>query len=158
MIQNVLSLTCDDADVNAQCLNAELGSDTSPEPTFTFVDDVVTDNIHEGDVIYRDHTGVSVTTGPTSDGHEYSIVYARNNYIFSYGMHFQNGPVGKVGVNGYQNEHLLAILIHRTEILNSQFQSGLNEEALTHMRIALRCFNERTELRILNHTEGTDLP
>lgn len=60
---------------------------------------------------------------------------------------FQNGPIREVGTNGFTNEALLAILIHRTETVNKKFPCEENELAIKHMKEALEAFNQRTANR-----------
>jgi hypothetical protein len=60
---------------------------------------------------------------------------------------FQNGPIREVGTNGFTNEALLAILIHRTETVNKQFPCEENELAIKRMKEALEAFNQRTANR-----------
>jgi hypothetical protein len=71
-------------------------------------------------------------------------------------IRFQNGPIKENGVNGCQNEDLLAIVIDRLE----GFQSGElaceeNQCALEHIRSALKCLNARTKDRQARGVEGT---
>lgn len=68
---------------------------------------------------------------------------------------FQNGPVASNGVNGLTNEALLAILIHRTTVLNDKFSCAENKDAIAHMQAALTCFEARTNRRIAKGIEGT---
>lgn len=62
-------------------------------------------------------------------------------------INFQNGPIREVGTNGFTNEALLAILIHRTETVNKQFPCEENELAIKRMKEALEAFNQRTANR-----------
>jgi|SRR5215831_14536118 len=71
-------------------------------------------------------------------------------------LHFQNGPIAEVGVNGIQNEDLLALLIDRLK----GFQGGLykcreNALALTKLEEALMWLKKRTGARIERQVEGT---
>lgn len=68
---------------------------------------------------------------------------------------FQNGPIKEFGVNGCQNEDLLAIVVDRLE----GFQSGTfscreNAIALTHIQTALMWLNKRTSDRHNRGVEG----
>lgn len=67
---------------------------------------------------------------------------------------FQNGPIREVGTNGFTNEALLAILIHRTETVNTQFPCEENELAIKRMKEALEAFNQRTANRKARGVEG----
>lgn len=69
---------------------------------------------------------------------------------------FQNGPINEVGVNGIDNESLLAIVEHRLQ----GFQSGSypcreNALALTKIQEALVWLHYRTNNRLNRGVEGT---
>jgi hypothetical protein len=71
---------------------------------------------------------------------------------------FQNGPVKENGVNGVQNEDLLAIVIHRLQ----GFQSGPyacqeNADALVKCQEALMRMEDRTVVRERRGVEGTSI-
>lgn len=57
--------------------------------------------------------------------------------------------------NGWTNEALLAVLIHRTKILDGQYPSTFNKLAIDNMSTALLAFNERTASRVSRGVEGT---
>ncbi len=70
---------------------------------------------------------------------------------------FQKGPVKEKGINGCQNEDLLAIVIDRLQ----SFQAGYfacreNELALTKVQEAMHWLNHRTNERIKRGVEGTN--
>jgi hypothetical protein len=94
-------------------------------------------------------------------GHVYGIInpdrefLARNGQTFGGGVQFQMGPVKDAGVNGFTNEVLLAILIHRTTHLNSLYPCAENETAIAAMQTALDAFNARTANREARGVEGT---
>lgn len=110
--------------------------------------------------IYIDHNGVAVThdqwielndaTHDLPHGHYYSVL---SGDLFS-NIHFQNGPVKENGVNGLTSEALLAILIHRTKILNDNFPCDENKRAITYMENALALFEQRTKDRLNRGVEG----
>lgn len=60
---------------------------------------------------------------------------------------FQNGAPAENGVNGVTLESMLAILIHRTQILDGKFPSEHNKLAIAHMKQALQEFDSRTAER-----------
>ena len=71
-------------------------------------------------------------------------------------LHFQNGSIKEVGVNGVTHEALLAILIDRLE----GFQSGpyacpANRDALACLRNAQQSLLSRTRERAARGVEGT---
>lgn len=67
---------------------------------------------------------------------------------------FQEGPVPQNGVNGLTNEALLAILIHRTKILDERFPCNENSEAIALMTKAKHVFESRTKRRQAVGIEG----
>lgn len=113
--------------------------------------------------IHMDHNGVSVThqlfadpekesDQPTSlpEGHFYDVVAGENITP----IYFQNGPVKENGVNGVTSEALLAILIHRTKILNGNFPCDENKRAISYMENASALFEQRTRDRLNRGVEG----
>ena len=94
--------------------------------------------------------------------------YARGNYYkvsanpespdyiepFDIHLHFQDGPTVLEGVNGATNEALLKVLIHRTKILDSQFPSEHNKQAIAALESALAAFDARTAERLARGVEG----
>ena len=109
------------------------------------------------DIIHRDNNNVVTShLSNWNPGHEYGIEFenANDGYGEFYEIRFQNGPVKVHGVNGITSEALLAILIHRTEILNGNFPCAENEEALAGLKQALYAFESRTKNRIQRGGEG----
>ena len=109
-------------------------------------------------VIHCDHNGVTVLTAESTD----DIVKPAHFYRVDHGegatvLGFQDGPVKVHGVNGITNESLLAILIDRTRILNSEFPCAENEAALVGMMAAQAAFESRTNARIARGVEGQNL-
>lgn len=108
------------------------------------------------------HTKVVCTDEPGQGNacHDYEILaITESNFdpvpIFS-NINFQNGPIKQAGVNGCQNEDLLAIVADRLH----GFQSGPyacreNAIALTKIEEALHWLNHRTQARIDRGVEGT---
>ena len=73
-------------------------------------------------------------------------------------IQFQDGPVGKVGVNGITNEALLAIVEDRL----AGFQAGRfacleNSMALDNVRAAMHALKYRTRDRIIRGVEGQNV-
>lgn len=69
---------------------------------------------------------------------------------------FQSGPVREVGLNGIFVEDLLEATAKRLETYqNSKYNCDENEEALQHVREALKSLDRRTQKRILKNVEGT---
>ncbi len=71
-----------------------------------------------------------------------------------YAVNFQDGPVKEKGFNGWQNEHIVAMLIHRINILDSQFPCVENKMAILHLRDALESLHDRTKNRIKRGVKG----
>lgn len=67
---------------------------------------------------------------------------------------FQRGNPAEFGPNGWTNEALLSVLIHRTEVLDAQFPCNENKQAIRHMRDAMFAFGLRTAERKERGVEG----
>ena len=106
--------------------------------------------------LHRDNNGVITSHISTENpGHEYGIELTYDDGGGDFiEIHFQKGPVRTNGVNGITSEALLAILIHRTEVLNGNFPCAENEEALAGLKQALYAFESRTKNRIQRGVEG----
>lgn len=107
--------------------------------------------------IYEDHNNVEVIV--EKSGHKYSIYHHTSNKDFHkftdlQKIEFQNGPTKEVGINGIQNEHLIAILINRIGYLDSQFPCEENKQCLTHLQIAMDYLEQRTRDRLARQVEG----
>lgn len=109
--------------------------------------------------IHTDHNGVyvdaigSLADGTNVEGHQY-FIHAGQNYSR---LDFQRGGVASNGVNGITNESLLAILIHRSKFLDSQFPCDENKRAIQHLEEALVNFEVRSARRIIRGVEGKDV-
>lgn len=106
--------------------------------------------------IHTDHNGVAVNAitstpdGVDVTGHVYQVLSGPKTTS----LEFQNGPIKEAGVNGITNEALLAVLIHRTNVLNTRFPCRENAIALTKMQEALMWFEKRTADRMARGVEG----
>lgn len=69
---------------------------------------------------------------------------------------FQLGPVKEVGVNGLQNEQLIAVLVHRLGVLNKAFPCRENSIAITKLEEARLWLEKRTADRKARGVEGTN--
>ena len=119
-----------------------------------------------GAEIHTDHNGVSVThqlfVDPENEGDEPTKLPAGHFYDVIAGeyvtpIHFQNGPVKENGVNGATSEALLAILIHRTKVLDGNFPCDENKRAISYMENALALFEQRTKGRQARGVEGHNI-
>ncbi len=100
---------------------------------------------------------ISAIDEPGSGGanHVYHIDPAMGN-AKGLRVDFQNGPINEVGVNGCQNEDLLAIIIDRLQGFQSgPFACRENEIALTHLQDAMHWLLHRTRERVARGVEGT---
>ena len=94
--------------------------------------------------------------GPGNGCHAYEVVIAtEDSSPFHETFNFQKGPVKQVGINGIQNEHLIAMVIHRLQ----GFQSGPyscreNALALTKLQEAMHWMEARTKDRTTRGVEG----
>ena len=90
--------------------------------------------------------------------HEYRIE-VHGPVISVCDIHFQNGPIKEVGVNGISNEALLAIVRDRLE----GFQGGPfaclgNQYAIESVKWAMEALSRRTRKRVERGVEGTNEP
>ena len=105
----------------------------------------------------NDRIEISVMDEPGAGGahHYYAVdVDGGENGL---DVHFQNGPIAEVGVNGVSQEVLLAIVIDRLRC----FQAGPyacpeNADALMHSVEALKTLKSRTLARMKRGVEGTN--
>lgn len=89
--------------------------------------------------------------------HKYSVEVAAmpNDPIVLGQVNFQNGPIQEAGVNGVQNEDLLAIVIHRLRgFQQGPFSCRTNAIALTKCEEALMWLESRTADRMARSVEG----
>ena len=90
--------------------------------------------------------------------HEYRVIpmESKPGMALSFAkMSFQSGPIKENGVNGCQNEDLLAIVADRLRYFQSgPFSCRENAVALTKIEEALLWLNKRTSDRIARNVEG----
>lgn len=72
-------------------------------------------------------------------------------------LEFQRGPVPENGHNGWTNEAVIAVLIHRIEHLNSLFPCRENSLAITKLQEAKLWLEERTRGRVNRGVEGKEV-
>ena len=112
-----------------------------------------------------EHTWVFVHDEPGAGNacHAYSVHptsrqnpaddYQENEYLNR--IDFQNGPIQERGVNGVQNEDLLAIVIHRLQGFQAgNFACRENAIALTKIQEAMMWLEKRTADRKARGVEG----
>ena len=98
--------------------------------------------------IYFDKNGLMVSNESESSGQLgrfYEVIVGKQSesYRTLDTIEFQKGNPEKVGINGVTNELLLAILIHRTRILNAELACEENKRAIEFMELALLEFETR---------------
>jgi len=90
--------------------------------------------------------------------HKYEIVLSENRNIIACEVNFQNGAIQEHGVNGVQNEDLLAVVIHRLQGFQSgKFSCRENAIALTKIQEALMWLEKRTSDRKSRGVEGKNV-
>lgn len=121
----------------------------------------LTDHIVPGDSANHQLT-INVRDEPGQGGacHVYGIEWDSPNdpdtVVSQTVIHFQNGPIKEVGVNGVTQEALLAIVIDRLRSFQAgPFASVYNAAALSHCEYALNELQNRTRQRIARGIEGT---
>ena len=69
----------------------------------------------------------------------------------------QDGPIkDSADVNGWTNEALIAVLVHRLNLLNQgEYRCRENSCAITHLEEALHWLHARTSARLARGVEGT---
>ena len=91
--------------------------------------------------------------------HKYRVVSKDTNTPRVLGdINFQNGPIKEKGVNGVQNEDLIAICIDRLQGFQSgDFKCRENAIALTKLEEAFMWLKKRTNDRIDRGVEGMNI-
>lgn len=94
--------------------------------------------------------------GPGGACHRYHIAPNQSGPHLETGIvSFQKGPIQENGVNGIQNEDLLAVVIDRLQGFQSgQFACRENALALTKCQEALLWLEKRTADRVARNVEG----
>lgn len=117
--------------------------------------------MRELDIGSKKYTVVKMVDEPGQGGacHEYRIDRADEpsgpEPEFGY-VKFQNGPIKETGVNGCQQEDLIAICIDRLRSFQAgDFNCRENALALTKLQEALHWLKHRTQDRIKRGVEGT---
>lgn len=102
----------------------------------------------------NDRIKITVMDEPGAGGanHHYEIDYESGGV----GIHFQNGPINEVGVNGVTHEALLSIVCDRLRSFQAgPFSSRENALALTKLEEAQHWLLHRTRARMARGVEGT---
>jgi hypothetical protein len=107
-----------------------------------------------------DHTTVICRDEPGAGNacHVYEVTQTGYGQMSLGNVLFQNGAIQEVGVNGVQNEDLLAIVIDRLQAFQaSKFGCRENSIAITKLEEALLWLNKRTNDRIKRGVEGKSI-
>jgi len=79
--------------------------------------------------------------------HTYEVVDTDHTVLAE--IEFQKGPIRDNGLNGVQNEDLIAMVIHRLQCFQqSPFECKENKEALNSLRAALESLESRSQRRM----------
>ena len=97
--------------------------------------------------------------GEGNANHEYIVAHAGKEPRDAICViNFQNGPVGEKGVNGVQNEDLLAVVIDRLAGFQAgKFRCQQNGIALVKIQEALFWLANRTAMRTARGVEGKNV-
>lgn len=86
--------------------------------------------------------------------HNYEVEDNEGNLISR--VHFQEGPIDMVGINGVMNENLIVMVMDRLEhFQQSEYACQENSIALNYLNDALKILERRTNKRIDRGVEGT---
>jgi hypothetical protein len=97
-------------------------------------------------------TLTAIDGGPGGAPNEYEIAVPQGVRTR---LSFQNGPINEVGINGINNEVLLAVVIDRLRCYQAgPFRCSENQAALMHATEALAQLHSRTAERIKRGVEG----
>lgn len=108
-------------------------------------------------VIFEDRNGLMVKASSENDSKPgWNFFLTRFGACWR-GLKFQTGNPKEVGINGYTNESMLTILIHRLKSLDTEVPSLRNKVAITHLESALEALNARTQDRVERDVEGTQV-
>lgn len=112
-------------------------------------------NENNGLVIFKDNNGLIVKASSENDSKPGWNFFLTKFGACWRGLKFQTGNPKEVGLNGYTNESMLTILIHRLKALDNQVPTEQNKVAISHMEAALEALNLRIMDRALRGVTGT---
>lgn len=100
--------------------------------------------------VYHESEGDMLFGAP----HHFDVTDLQGNLLSQ--IHFQEGPIKEMGVNGCCNEDLLNMVIKRLECFQkTEFSCRENALAITKLEEALMWLRKRTQERELRGVEGT---
>lgn len=110
---------------------------------------------NNGLMIFEDKNGLIVKASSENDSKPGWNFFLTKFGACWRGLKFQTGNPKEVGLNGYTNESMLAILIHRLKALDKQVPTEQNKVAISHMEAALEALNLRVMDRAHRNVTGT---
>lgn len=113
-------------------------------------DDGKTAVYHEKDYKFNAPHRFDVTAVRDIEGQDVEVILTH--------IHFQEGPIKEVGINGLTNEDLIHMVMARLEAFQkSEFSCRENACALTKLEESLMWLGRRTQKRIERGVEGTNV-
>ena len=90
--------------------------------------------------------------------HTFKVVKTEEPDVVFAEIHFQEGPIKEVGINGVNNEDLIAMVIARlSSFQNSEYSCKENAMAITKLEEAALWLRARTIGREKRAVEGTSI-
>lgn len=109
----------------------------------------------EHDLLTKRHTEVYHDTPEFNAPHQYVVIPSEDPIKILCEVDFQKGPIKEHGVNGVNNEDLIAMVVSRLEHFNqSEFSCRENAMAITKLEEALLWLRKRTMGREQRGVEG----
>lgn len=106
-------------------------------------------------VFFKDKNGLEVKASLESDNTiDPNFFLIKMDDVWK-GLKFQTGNPKEVGINGYTNESMAAILIQRLKIQDQIVPSDQNKTAIAHLEAVLEALNLRVQDRVERLVEGT---
>lgn len=111
----------------------------------------------EQQLLTRNHTKVLVEKEYKYNApHRFKVVKSDDHEEVLVEIHFQEGPIKEVGVNGVSNEDLIAMVLDRlNSFQNSEYECRENEIAKQKLEEALMWLGHRTNVRQNRGVLGT---
>lgn len=99
--------------------------------------------------------GGNYSTSNVSAYHDFAVYETKDETILAE-IHFQQGPVKEVGVNGVFDEDLLLMVLTRLRAFNQgEYSCRENSMAITKLEEAVMWLRKRTQDRVARGVEGT---
>lgn len=99
--------------------------------------------------------GGNYSQGNLTAYHDFVVCASEDDTVLAE-IHFQQGPVKEVGVNGLFNEDLLLMVLARLRAFNQgEYSCRENSMAITKLEEAVMWLRKRTQDRVARGVEGT---